>query len=375
MKKYVALLLCGAILVGFTACERESEFDLEENKNNIPAFCNELIGMSVTEADNYIQAHGFTANPYAEESAYTNKEFVAQMGPHTSTAGSYVYEYDTTTDEQGNYNGEGYRHWLAIYWQNGTIRDMSYTVSSDVGSLQEIALAAEEGLYRIAKKNRWEVEYEGSVGHQTTREDMISAIKSHSLGYCNMKMQATDIDFPQSLVFDDTAYGISYTQDVSVYSYTHSTIFAPIYSFSYHLTRDYYYIPKALYMPNDTIRVGEYLQKASREIVDNVVDETRVHYSVYQDKHFFTDLGDWYNGCYYACGMAFFAPAGAFDLEANMVTHTSSDETILLVEQDECQAGKEFYEKVHIKAVAPGTATLTVRWKDLSTTATITVIE
>ncbi len=368
MKKYIFLLAYGLIVCCITACE--DDFNLAENKYNIPAFCNELLGMSVNEADRYIQAHGFTANPHAEESEYTNKEFVAKMGPYTSTAGYYVYEYSILYDAQGRYNSEGYYHWLRIYWQNGTIRDMSYTVSSGVGSLQEIALTTEEGLHKIAKKNRWKVEYEGSVGRTTTRKDMIEAIKSHPYGLCNMSMLVTDVNFPQSLVLNDTAYGISYTQSVSM-----TKTVDP--NFRYQIKRRFYYIPQALYMPDDTIRVGEYLQKASTRIIDNTVNETRIHYSVYQDKHFSAGLDTWASvyGCYFACGFAYFAPAGALDLEANKVTHTSSNEAVLKVEQDECQACKEHYEKIRIKAVAPGTATLTVRWKHLSTTATITVVE
>ncbi len=367
MKRHLSILLCGALLVGLTACE--SVLDHEpKTKNDIASFCNSLLDLSLEDAEREIVEQGFTANP--EDYNYTNELFVAKMSDYTSSAGYYVYE-----KELPQYDASDLRTTLTINWQDGKISKLHYQISTWSGSLKEVGLASEEGLYKLAKKNDWDIQYAKDMKGECTRQAVIGAIQEDSLGYCSVGVQATDLDFPQSRVFDKKAYGVSYTHKMGIDPLQSPSGGLWGHGLAYQIEKDFRYIPQALYMPNDTIRVGEYLHKASIEIEDFVVDEKRVHYSFYNDQHFYCNMGDWYNGCYYACGMAFFAPAGAFDLEANTVTHTSSDETILRVEQDECQAGKEFYEKIRIKAVAPGKATLTVRWKDLSTMATITVIE
>ncbi len=369
MKKYIIILLCGVTVLGFTACENGHEPQPEYNANNIPAFCNSLIGLSVEEADRKIQAQGFTANP--QELVYANKMYTAQMGDHVATAGFYMYQKEDTLGETNEYQSFTT---LTVEWENGVIRNISYQLQPNGDSLQEIALTSEEGLSHIAQQNHWELQYILNRGQECVREDVISEIKSHPKGYCSISVQATDTDFPQSLLFDDTAYGIAHMQSISIDSILHPSIMVYFPQFSFYVNKTYRYIPQALYMPDDTIRVGEYLHKASTKMIDDVIEETRVTYSTYNDEHPFQEMGRWDMG-YYSCGMAFFAPAGALDLEANTVTHTSSNEAILKVEQDECQAGKEFYEKIRIRAVAPGEATLTVRWKDLSTTARIVVIE
>ncbi len=367
MKKYIAFLLCGAMLVGFTACE--DTFDPVKDKDNIPAFCNSLLGLSLEEVEQQLKAQGF-ADAYGS----TNKEYIAEMGPYKSTAVACSYSKENTVrDKNGTWLPESSTTYITINWVSGEIRKLHYQISTNAASLREVALESEEGLHKIAKQNHWEIQYLMNMGREYSRKDVTDAIKDNPLGYCSFGMCATDLDFPQSLLYDDTAYGISYTQKVGVDSMGDWTL-AYIHNFVYQLEKEFRFIPQALYMPNDTIRVGEYLHKASDRIEDFAMDEKRLHYSVYNDEHFFYS-DEWENGCFYACGFAYFAPAGALDLEANKVTHTSSDESILKVEQDECQAGKEFYEKIRIKAVAPGIATLTVRWKHLSTTATITVVE
>ncbi len=366
MKNYIIFLLCGAMLVGLTACE--DTFDPVKDKDNIAAFCNSLLDLSLENAEKEIMAQGFAANPYDE--SYANKLYVAKMGDYTSSGGCYVYE-----KKQPEFDASNLRTWLEITWLDGRISKLHYQISTWSGSLKEVGLESEEGLYKLAKKNDWDVKYAKDMKGECTRKAVIEAIQEDSLGYCSVGVQATDLDFPQSLVFDKKAYGVSYTHKMGIDPLQSSNGEPWGHGFAYQINREFRYIPQALYMPDDTIRVGEYLHKASTKIEDTVIDETRVHYSFYNDQHFYRNMGDWENGCFYACGMAFFAPAGALDLEANKVTHTSSDESILKVEQDECQAGKEFYEKIRIRAVAPGEATLTVRWKDLSTTATIIVIE
>ncbi len=367
MKKYISILLCGALLVGFTACESVLDYE-PKSKDDIASFCNSLLDLSMEDAERTIIAQGFTANPYDE--SYANKLYVAKMGDYTSSGGHYVYE-----KELPEFDASDLRTWLEITWLDGRISKLHYQISTWSGSLKEVGLASEEGLYNFAQKNDWDIKYAKDMQGECTRQAVIGAIQEDSLGYCSVGVQATDADFPQSKVFDKQAYGVSYTHKMGIDPLQSPSGGSWGYGFAYQIDREFRYIPQALYMPDDTIRVGEYLHKASTKTEDMVMDETRVHYSFYNDQHFYKNMGDWYNGCYYACGMAFFAPAGALDLEANTVTHTSSNEAILKVEQDECQAGKEFYEKIRIRAVAPGEATLTVRWKDLSTTARIVVIE
>lgn len=349
MKKYLSILLSGAILVGFTACEEK--MDILQDKDNIAVFCNSLLDLSVEEVDRKIQAQGF-------EDSYTQQDTI-QMGPYSTTAGWYNYS-------KGDIS-------LRLEWLNGNLCRISYQTTPD----SSLMLETEEALYQMTQGKEWKQEYYnlfGECSRAEMRADLATPPHPSTNPSKSIEVDAFNVDYPQSPLFNNTAYGTKYGQVMALSPVLHPSVHVYYYVFGYYVAKEFYYLPQALYMPNDTIRVGEYLHKASTQMVDDVIDETRVTYSNYNDELPIYSMAERSFG-YYSCGMAFFAPAGTLDLEANKVTHTSSDESILLVEQDECQAGKEFYEKIRIKAIAPGKATLTVRWKDLSTTATIMVIE
>ncbi len=367
MKKILFWLV--ATLV-FVACNPRNEVevpDTEKDSLNIPAFCQQLRKMTVADVDKVLTARGF-------ELMRDSTETTIKMGPYSSHGVIHWYYYNKRNEEGAIYQwGQA-----KIVWLDGEIVYLQYR--DEKQSFTEQLFVWEEELHKYATANNWISTYGYYEDDLGSREDILRWFGLHPQGYNICFVRIADPLFDSLPINNGTAFGFSNIRQMGVSKYQHPSSYMFEHICYYDEIKNYVNIPTNLYLPDDTIRVGEYLPKHSKMVqpygFGNINKD--YWYSVYQDKDLFLwrESKPYVNyGKFYACGFAYFVPAGAVDLDGNKVTHTSSDESVLVVESDESIAGQENEENVKIRAVAPGKATLTVRWKNLSTTATITVIE